>query len=87
MIWGRDLLIELGLNLELSEHITKADDGPFNGSKTPMVDLGTYIFKDMNTWKITPEESFTNSYVKEVHESDHVRTTKKWLREILYADC
>ena len=42
-----------------------------------MVDLGTYIFKDLNTGKITPEETFTNSYVKEVHESDHVCTTTK----------
>ena len=33
----------------------KTDDGPSNGSTTPMVDLGTYIFKYLNTWKITPE--------------------------------
>ena len=42
----------------------QTDDGPFNGFTTPMVDLGTYIFKDLNTGKITPEESFTNAYVE-----------------------
>ena len=42
-----------------------------------MVDLGTYEFKYLNTGKITPEEFFTNDYVKEVYESEHVHTTKK----------
>ena len=43
IILGRYLLKELGLNLKFSEHVIKADDGPFNGSTTPLVDLGTYI--------------------------------------------
>ena len=64
MILGRDILTELGLNLKFSEHVIEADDGPFNGSTMPMVDLGTYIFKDLNTGKFTPEELFTNAYVK-----------------------
>ena len=34
-----------------------------------MVDFGTYIFKDLNTMEITPEESFNNAHVKEVYES------------------
>ena len=42
-----------------------------------MVDLGTYIFKDSNTGKFTPEQFFTDAYVKEVYESDDVRTAKK----------
>ena len=42
-----------------------------------MVNLGTYIFKDLNTGKITPEETFTNYYAEEVHKSDHVCTTTK----------
>ena len=42
-----------------------------------MVDLGTYIFKDLNTGKITPEELFTNAYAKEVYESQHVCAYKK----------
>ena len=50
MILGRYLLTELGLNLKFSEHVIKADDGPFKGSTAPMVDFGTYIFKDLNTW-------------------------------------
>ena len=50
-----------------------------------MVDLGTYIFKYLNTGKIKPEEYFTNTYVKEVYESYHVRTATKLLRVILYA--
>ena len=48
MILGRDLLTELVLNLKLSEHIIEADDGPFKGSTTPMVDLDAFIFKDLN---------------------------------------
>ena len=55
----------------------EADDGTFKGSTTPMVNLGVYIFKDFNTGKITPDESFTNAYVEEVYESEHVRTATK----------
>ena len=33
-----------------------------------MIDLGKYIFKDLNTGKITPEESFPNAYIEEVYE-------------------
>ena len=47
-----------------------------------MVDLGTYIFKYFNGGKVTPEESFTNAYVEEVYESQHVRTATKRLRVI-----
>ena len=63
MILGKDILTKLGLNLKLSEHIIRADYGPFKGSTTPMVDLGMYLFKVLNTGKITSEESFTNAYV------------------------
>ena len=41
MILGRDLLTELGLNLKFSEHVIEADDGPFKGSKTIIVDSRT----------------------------------------------
>ena len=54
MISGIYLLTELGLNLELSDYVIKADDGSFKGSTSPMVDLGTYGFKNLNTGKITP---------------------------------
>ena len=37
-----------------------------------MVDLGTYVIKDLNTGKITPEESFTSACVEEVYDSEHV---------------
>ena len=50
-----------------------------------MVDLGTYIFKYLNKEKITPEESFTDIYVEEAHESEHVLTSTKKLRVILDA--
>ena len=50
-----------------------------------MVDLGTYISKDLNTGKVTPEEYFTNDYVEEVYESEHVGTATKRLRLILDA--
>ena len=45
-----------------------------------MVDLGTYIFKNLNTGKITPEELSTNDYFEEVYKLEHVRTaTKKYV--------
>ena len=68
-----------------SEHVIKYDDGTFKGYTTPMVELSTYIFKDLYTWKIKPEEQFTNAYTKEVYESEHVRTATKQLSVILYA--
>ena len=66
MILGKYLITELGLNLKFSEHVIESGDGPFNGSTNSMVDLGTYIFKYLNTDKITPKEFFTDAYVKEV---------------------
>ena len=42
MILGRDILTESGLNFKLSDHIIEADDGPFKGSTTTMVNFGTY---------------------------------------------
>ena len=84
-ILGRDLLTGLWLNLKVSEYVIEADDGTLKGSATTMVNVGTYIFKYLNTGKITPEESFTNAYVKELYESYHVRTTTKRLRIIVDA--
>ena len=45
--------------LRLSDHIIEAYDGIFKGSTLPMVDFGTYEFKDLNTRKIAPETFFT----------------------------
>ena len=50
-----------------------------------MVDLGTYVFKDLNIGKNKTEEQFTDAYVKEVYKSEHVRTDAKRLLIILYA--
>ena len=50
-----------------------------------MVDLGTYIFKNLNTKKITSEELFTIVYIEEVYESEHIRTAIKKSRIILDA--
>ena len=85
MILGRDILTELGLNLKLSEHAIKADDGTFKGYTTPMIDLVICVFKYLNTGKRTPKESFTNANTREVYESEHVHTTTKQLRVILDA--
>ena len=52
IIMGRDLLITLGLNLKLQEHIIEAYDGKFKGSTGPMVDLDKYLFKDLSIGKI-----------------------------------
>ena len=41
--------------MKLSEYFIEAGGGPFKGYTTPMVDLGTYIFKYLNTDEITPE--------------------------------
>ena len=39
----------------------------------------------MNKVHITPEELFTNSYVKEVYELEHFHTSTKLLHVIVYA--
>ena len=56
MILGRYILIELELNLKCSEHIIKADYGPFKWHIAPLVDSGTYIFNILNKEKIKPGE-------------------------------
>ena len=73
------------MNLKFSDQVIKSDARVFKGYITPMVDLGTYEFKYLNTRKITPEESFTNVYAKELYESEHVRTSTKLLHVILDA--
>ena len=30
------------IDLKFSDHVIEADDGPFKGSTTPIVDLGSY---------------------------------------------
>ena len=55
MILGQDLLTELVLNLKLSDQVIEADDGTFKVSTIPMVDLCMYVFKNLNTEKITTE--------------------------------
>ena len=42
IILGRKILIELGLNLELSELVIESDDGTLQGSSATMVDLDTH---------------------------------------------
>ena len=49
-----------------------------------MVDFGVYVFKDLNTEKITSEESFNNANVEEVYKSEHLNTATKLLR-IIYS--
>ena len=73
------------LNLEFFEHINKADDGTLKGSTIPMVDLGTYIFKDLNIGKIKSEETLTYTSVEELYDSEHVLNSTKPLRAILDA--
>ena len=64
LILGIDLIIPLVLNLKLSDHVIDADDGPLKGYTAPMVDVGTYEYKYLNTGNITPEESFMNSHAE-----------------------
>ena len=55
MILGQYILTEFRLSINVSKDVIKSDGGPFKGSTTPMVDLGKYIFKDLNIGKIKPE--------------------------------
>ena len=55
MILGRYLSTALGLNLKLPKHIIESGDIPLKLPTAPIVDLGAYKFKDLNTDKITPE--------------------------------
>ena len=48
-----------------------------------MVDLGAYVFKDLNTRKIKPEESFTEAYIEELYESENIYTATKRLSVVL----
>ena len=48
MILDRDLLTELVLSSKNSEHVIESYGKPFKGSTTTIVDLGTYVFKDLN---------------------------------------
>ena len=67
MILWQDILTELRFNLKLSDQVILVYDGTFKGSTTPMIDLGAYEFKDLNTRKITAGEFFTNDYTEEVY--------------------
>ena len=69
-ILGRDILTEIWLNVKSSDHVIEADDGPLKGIETPIVYLGRYRFKDINTVIIIPKKSFTNADVKEVYGSE-----------------
>ena len=40
----------------MSEHVIESDNGYLNGSTTPMIDLGAYIFKYLNIGRIKSEE-------------------------------
>ena len=52
MILGTDLLKPMGLNLKNSEHVIKGGEGTFEGSTSPIIDLGIYEFKGLNRYKI-----------------------------------
>ena len=67
MILGRDTLKALVLNIKLSYHVIKGDDGPFKSYTEPMVDLVTYEFKYLNKRKIIPEKLFMNNNTEDVH--------------------
>ena len=56
IILERYLLTALGLNLRFYDNVIKADDGPLEGFMRPMVDMGTYQFKYLNTVNITTEK-------------------------------
>ena len=49
VVLGRDILPELVVNIKFSEHAIKEGDGPLKGFMAPMVDLGMYEFKNLDT--------------------------------------
>ena len=52
IILGRNILIELGLNLKCTKLVIKEEDGHFLGVTAPMVGLVSYVFKNLNTRKL-----------------------------------
>ena len=64
MMLGKDLLIHLVLNLKFSYHVIETNCGPLKGFTEPMVDMGTYECKYLNTGEITPADFFTNAYAE-----------------------
>ena len=52
---------KIRIKSKISEHVIESDDGLFIGVTAPMVDLGAYLFKDLNTGKIKTEEYFTDA--------------------------
>ena len=77
MILGRYILTSLWLNIKLSKHILKADDGTLKESTALVVVLGTYELKKLDTGKITLAELVTKAYTEEINESVKVRTSNK----------
>ena len=55
------------IKFKFSEYIIDSNDEPFKMSTTPTLNLGAYIFKYLNTEKITTEESFIGTYIEEVY--------------------
>ena len=50
-----------------------------------MVDLGAYLCKDLNTSKLKTYESFTDTYIKDLYDSEHVHTDTKLVFVLLDA--
>ena len=62
MILDRDSLTGLVSNLGLSDHVIEADDVPLKGLTVPMIYVGMYELKNLNTGKITPEQLLMKYY-------------------------
>ena len=58
------------MNLKFSDHIIEAYDRPFKWYTTPIVDLGTYEFKNLSKGKITPEEFLLTFMLKKYMSRD-----------------
>ena len=68
IIPGRELLIELGLDIKFSEHAIIGDDVPYEGYFEYMVDISNCDFKSTADKTVKPEESFINFYIKKCFE-------------------
>ena len=77
VILGRYLLTVIVSHIKVSDNAIKSDYGPLKGSTALMVNIGWYIFKYLNTGKITPINFFINAYSEELHELEQVHNSTK----------
>ena len=80
MVLSRYIVIALGSNKKISKHIIQADYGHLKASSSPMVNLGMYEFKYLNTGGGYTRSIFTNAYSEEIHEKKSVLLLNNYVK-------